>query len=113
MYVDDILISGSSEQENVERLQIVLSRLSEVGLRLKKEKCVFLATEVEYLGFKVDAEGLHPLPEKVRVIAEAPAPRNVGELKSLLGLLFYYPRLLPNMATMLGLLYQLLRKGER
>ena len=41
VYVDDILISGSSKQENVERLQIVLSRLLEVGLRLKKEKCVF------------------------------------------------------------------------
>ena len=41
IHVDDILISGSSEQENVERLQIVLSRLSEVGLRLKKENCVF------------------------------------------------------------------------
>ena len=55
---------------------------------------MFLATAVEYLGFKVDAEGLHPLLEKVRAIVEAPAPRNVGELKSLLGLLSYYSRLL-------------------
>ena len=50
----------------------------------------------------VDAEGLHTLPEKVRVIVEAPAPQNVGELKSLLGLLSYYSRFLPNMATMLA-----------
>ena len=53
--VDEILISGSSKQESVERLQTVLSQLTEVGLRLKKEKCVFMATEVEYLSFKVVA----------------------------------------------------------
>ena len=52
--MDEILISGSSEQESVERLQIVLSQLTEVGLRLK-EKCVFMATEAEYLSFKVVA----------------------------------------------------------
>ena len=38
----------------------------------------------------MDAEGLHPLPEKVHVIVKAPAPQNVGKLKSLLGLLSYY-----------------------
>ena len=65
VYLDDILISGGSQEENVERLQRVLSRLREVGLRLKRAKCVFLAELVDYLGFKVDAEGVHPLPEKV------------------------------------------------
>ena len=74
---------------------------------------MFLATEVEYLSFKVDAAGLHPLPEKVWVIVEALALRNVGELKSLLGLLSYYSWFLPNMATLLAPLYQLLRNGEQ
>ena len=106
--MDEILISGSSEQESVERLQIVLSQLTEVGLRLKKEKCVFMATEVEYLSFKVDAEGLHPLSEKVCAIVEAQGPQDVGELK--LGLISYYSWFLPNIATMLAPLYQLLRK---
>ncbi len=31
----------------------------------------FLATSVDYLGVKVDAERIHPLPEKVRAIMEA------------------------------------------
>ena len=71
---------------------------------------MFLATAVEYLGFKVDAEGLYLLPDKVRAIVKAPGPRNVGELKSLLGLLSYYSRFLPNMATMLAPLYQVTEK---
>ena len=113
VYLDDILISGGSQEENIDRLQRVLSRLCEVGLRLKREKCVFLATSVDYLGFKVDAEGVHPLPEKVRAVEEAPTPRNVGELKSFLDLLSYYSRFLPSMATLLAPLYKLLRQGEK
>ena len=41
---------------------------------------------------------------------EAQGPQDVGELKSLLGLISYYSWFLPNIATMLAPLYQLLRK---
>ncbi len=112
VYLDDILIAGGSEDENVERLQRVLSRLREVGLRLKREKCVFLAKSIEYMGYVIDDEGLHPLPEKVRAIEEAPTPRNVTELKSFLGLLSsYYLKFLPNLATLLAPMYRLLKNG--
>ena len=77
--------------------------MSEVGLRLKKEKCVFSAMAVEYFGFKVDAEGLHPLPKKIHVIVEPPVPQNMAKLKSLFSA---YSWFLPNMATtMLAPLY--------
>jgi len=112
VYLDDILISGSSQEENVERLQRVLSRLGEWGLRMKRNKFVFLTVYVIYLGFKIDAEGLHPVPEKIRAVEEAPTPRNVGELKSFLGLLSYFAWFLPNMAAVLAPLYRLLRKSE-
>ena len=49
-----------------------------------------MAQSVVYLGHKIEAEGLHPLPEKVRAVYEVPEPRNVPELKSYIGLLLYY-----------------------
>ena len=104
-----IFISAQSEEENLDRLEKVLTKLQRVGLRLKKEKCVFMAASVGYLGHVVDAEGLHPLPEKVQAIQDAPDPRNVGEL----GLLSYYSRLLPNMSTVLAPLYLLLKSDQR
>ena len=67
------------------------------------------APSVIYLGHKIDAEGLHPLPDKIN----APSPRNVHELKSYLGLLSYYSKFMPNLATVLAPLYQLLRKDFR
>ena len=52
-YIDDILVTGSTDEEHLERLE-VLKKLKEYGLRVKN-KC-------EYLGHQVDADGLHILP---------------------------------------------------
>ena len=67
---------------------------------------------VTYLGHQIDQHGLHPFKEKVQAVQEAPAPKNITELKSYLGLLTYYSKFIPNMATALAPLYQLLRKEE-
>ena len=32
---------------------------------------------MSYLGHRIDAEGLHPLPDKVQAIVDAPDPQNV------------------------------------
>ena len=63
-YIDDILITGINDNQHLENLAEVLRRFEKHGLRLKKSKCMFLQTEVEYLGHKVDAAGLYPTKEK-------------------------------------------------
>ncbi|XP_039511288.1 uncharacterized protein K02A2.6-like [Pimephales promelas] len=110
VYLDDILLTGQSDQGHLATLNQVLNRLREAGLRLKRNKCVFMEQEAEFLGHKVDASGLHPLPHKVRAIQEAPAPTNVTELRAYLGLLNYYNRFLPHLSTLLSPLHGLLRK---
>ena len=79
-YLDDILISGSTVQEHMDTLEQVLSRLKKAGFKLQ-QKCLFMASEVVYLGHKIDAQGLHPLAEKVEAIQAAPVPKDVTELK--------------------------------
>ena len=74
------------------------------GLRLKREKCVLMAESVEYLGHRIDKNGLHPTKEKVQAVCDAPSPKNVSELKAF-GLLTYYSKFLPNLATLLAPLY--------
>ena len=81
------------------------------GLRVKKNKCKFMVSPVVYLGHVIDAQGLlHPLPDKVEAILQAPSPRNVTKLKSYLGLLTYYGKFLPDLLTCLAPLYCLLSK---
>ena len=67
---------------------------------------------VKYLGFRIDQDGLHPTDDKIKAIQVAPAPRNVAELRSYLGLLNYFGKFLPNLATTLSPLYKLLQKGR-
>ena len=112
VYLDDILVTGPTEEEHLATLDKVLQRLSEAGLRLRKEKCVFLAPSVVYLGHRLDAQGLHPVAEKVKALQEAPSPKSVSELKSYLGLLTYYSKFLPNLSSELAPLYKLLKHNE-
>ena len=95
--VDDILVSGSNDEEHLANLE-VLKRLSEHGLRLK-QKCAFMVNEVVYLGQKINSQGIQPIQEKVRAIADAPSPKNVSEVRSYLGMINYYQKYLPNLST--------------
>ena len=111
-YLDDILITGQSDAEHMANLETVLKRLKEHGVRLNKDKCQFFEDAVEYLGHRVDAQGVHTSAKKLKAILEAPKPRNVQELRSFLGLINYYGKFLPNLATMLHPLNVLLRNGQ-
>ncbi|KAL5510827.1 hypothetical protein EMCRGX_G006433 [Ephydatia muelleri] len=111
VYLDDILVSGSTEAEPLHTLDRVMSRLEEHGLHLKLSKCVFMAPSVEYLGHHISADGIRPSEGKKRAIEDVPRPQNVGQLISFVGLLNYYGKFLPNMADIFAPLYRLLRKG--
>ncbi|KRY25934.1 Retrovirus-related Pol polyprotein from transposon [Trichinella britovi] len=50
VYLDDIIVYGRTEEEHLERLEGVLSRLQSVGLKIKPEKCQLMRQSVRYLG---------------------------------------------------------------
>ena len=111
IFLDDILITGATETEHLNNLHKVLTRLEQAGMHLRKDKCAFLLPQVEYLGHQISQSGLHPTKEKVRAIVEAPAPQNVSQLKSFLGVFNYYSTFLPNLSSVLAPLYSLLHKN--
>ena len=112
-YLDDLFVTGNSREDHLQNLEKVMARLESAGVTLKKSKCVFLTTSVEYLGHIIDKKGLHPSSEKIRAIKEAPEPKNLTELKSFLGLINYYSKFLPNLACFLSPLYRLLKKNTK
>ena len=78
-----------------------------------EKEALFYVNISDIIGHKIDAQGLHPLPEKVKAVKDAPKLRNVSELKSYLRLLSYYLKFLPNLFTGLAPLYELLRTSTK
>ncbi|KRY28513.1 Transposon Tf2-9 polyprotein [Trichinella spiralis] len=112
-YFNDILIAASDEKELANRLETVLHRFPKAGLRLKSDKCKFCLPRVEFLGFEVDATGIHPAKAKVQAIQDAPTPKNKQQLQAFLGLLNFYHSFLKNKATVAEQLHRLLDKNAR
>ena len=111
VYIDDILVTGKTEEEHLRTLDEVLTPLENAGMRLKREKCMFMADEVISLGHRISKEGIQPTDDKVRAITATPQPTNVSELRAFLGLVNFYAKFMSNLATVLAPLYKLLRKG--
>ena len=80
-------------------------------MRLRRDKSWFLEDSVEYLGHRIDQNGLHATDSKLKAISDAPTPWNVPELRSFLGLLNYYGRFIPKLSSLLHHLHQLLCKS--
>ena len=112
-FIDDILVTGITEVEHDNNLEEVLRRLQEHGVRLKREKCSFYQESVQYLGHHISAEGVHTTKDKTRAILDAPEPKNIQELRSFLGLLNYYAKFIPNLASLLHPLNKLLKKDQK
>ena len=108
-YIDDILVSGVNDEDHLKNLDEVLKRVHQCGARVQLGKCAFMQDSVEYLGYQIDAEGVHPTQDKLEAILNAPVPNNVSELRSFLGLLNYYGKFIPNLATMIHPLNNLLK----
>ena len=68
IYLDDILITGQTQDEHMNNLDVVLTGLKERGVRLKKEKCKFVRDSVEFLGHRTDVQGTHKLEKRVNQI---------------------------------------------
>ncbi len=65
-YLDDLLcISKLSLEDNIDKLEVVLRRLRDAGLKVNAAKSTFCALEIEYLGYVLTRDGIKPQSNKV------------------------------------------------
>ena len=96
--VDDVLVSGKTQEEHDKRLEAALQRIEQAGLTLNPEKCIFSQPSVRFLGHLVDASGIQPDPEKVKAVQAMEEPRNITELRRFLGMANHLAKFIPTMA---------------
>ena len=109
VYIDDILVASETPEQHLEDLNLVFKTLAENGLVVNRAKCALGKPSIEFLGYRVDATGVSPLPDRVAAIRETKPPKTVKDLQSYLGMLNYYRRFIPHAAHHLSPLFEVLK----
>ncbi|XP_065219763.1 uncharacterized protein K02A2.6-like [Planococcus citri] len=100
VFYDDVKISSRTIAEHLQRIRQFFELCRLHNIRLNKEKCQFLTDELNYLGYKINAAGIHKTTEKIDAIVKAPRPTNQTELKSFTGMVGYYARFFPKLSEL-------------
>ena len=66
VYIDDVLVFSKTPEEHLQHLSEVFNCLDHYGLILNKDKCVFKAKNIEFLGHRIDKIGVKPLEKKTK-----------------------------------------------
>ncbi len=110
VYLDDILIYSQDTEEHTQHVKQVLEKLYQAQLYCKLEKCIFHATQVDFLGHRISPQGIQMDPDKTKSIQSWPTPSSIKEVQSFLGFANYYRRFISKYTSLALPLTQLLHK---
>ena len=109
LYLDDIVIFGNSFQDHLEKLESVLRRLRDCGLKINPKKCALFKDRIKYLGHWVTQDGITTDHDKIEAVKKWPIPQNRDEVKRFLGFASFYRRFIHKFAQVSEPLQKLLR----
>ena len=98
--MDDILIYSKSKEDHERHLRVVLQTLREHQLYAKFSKCEFWLIEVRFSGHMVLALGISMDLEKVEAIMSWERLKSIFEIRSFLGLAWYYRRFIEDFSRL-------------
>ena len=112
-WLDDIIIvTKESKEQHKKELTEVLTRLENAGNRLSGNKFEFCKSEIEWIGHKIEQNGIRPLQDKLMAIKNLKQPKNEKELKPFLGAIQYLSKFIDNLSAQRDSLRQLLKKDN-
>lgn len=79
VYIDDILIPSSPIEDNLFVLKQVMLLLKRYKLQLNYNKCLFLRTTIEYLGYIISPSGITLSPRHIEAVKSFPFPKKILE----------------------------------
>ena len=77
-------------QDHLQKLEIVLQRLIQAGLKIHADKSFFGKTELDYLGYHITRNGISPISKKIEAIKNMKPPINRKELRKFIGVINFY-----------------------
>lgn len=113
VYIDDILIPSFSVYDNLDTLKRVLLLLKQFDFKVNYNKCAFLKTSVEFLGYVLSPSGISLSPKHTMAVANFPIPKKIVELQRFLGLTNYFRRFIKDYSVKCKPLQNLLKKDSK
>ena len=110
---DDFIVFGKDNTHHDRALESLLQRFRECGLTLNPKKCKFRLPQIEFFSFVFSKDGMKPSLSKVEALKQMNPPKNVSEVRSLLGMAQYSARFIPNFAEMTTPLRKLTNQGVK
>jgi hypothetical protein len=112
VFIDDILVCSQSEEAHEDHLRLVLQKLRDNQFYAKFLKCDFWLKEVAFLGHIITDGGIKVDPSKTSEILNWKQPTDVSKIRSFLGLVGYYRRLIEGFSKIVKPLTSMLEKGK-
>jgi hypothetical protein len=111
VFIDDIIILGSTFIHHLHNLQAVFQCLRQANLKLHPKKCSLLRHQVKFLGHIVTRDGVSADPCKVEKVVNWPVPTSTKEIQQFLGLSSYYRRFIKGFADIARPLHRLTERN--
>lgn len=96
VYQDDITVFSKLDNEHLYHLRRVFIKCRKFGIPLNPKKTLFGLEEGKLLGHIISKEGIRIDPTRIEEILNITHPRNIKELKSLLGKINFLRRFISN-----------------
>ena len=110
VYIDDIAVLSTSQEEHERHLDVVFQRLEDHGIKIRPDKCAFGVETVEYLGFDVGADGLRVTDNYKGKIQNMPTPTDKPQLKRWIGMVQFINKFIPDCSIELKPFHKLATK---
>ena len=83
IYLDDIILYSSNFVDHFHKMNEVLSKLKNAGLKLKPSKSEVLKDEAVYLGHVVCKNGIKPYPKVIESVKNWKTPEKLRKFKNI------------------------------
>src|SRR6266487_174365 len=98
VYIDDIIVTSSSQDDHLDYLRKSFERMRKYGLKMNPLKCAFCVNAEDFLGFVVHIKDIEINQNKTKAILETKSPSNKKQLQSLLGKINFLRRFISNLS---------------
>eukprot|EP00253_Pinus_taeda_P009819 PITA_09819 len=113
VYLDDLTPFSKFDQEHLKHLRQIFITCRKYDISLNPKKSLFGLEEGKLLGHIISKDGIRIDPERIQAILQIPYPRNIKELQAFLGKINFLRRFIPNLAEMIKLLSNMLKKDAK